>query len=210
MKLKAIAAASALASAMLGTAALGADAPLTVPFDFSRHAIGLDVTVKGAPLYMILDTGVDPSAIDLKRAEALGLPIQRDNAGEASGEGDAKSAQIFGDDWPTPDGTCVRDYIHVQDLASAHLAALARLEQGETLGPMNLGTGRGYSVREVIAAAERVLGKPVPHVVGPRRAGDPAQLVADPSRAKQRLGWEPQRSDLETIVEDTLRSRSGL
>src|ERR1700710_166279 len=96
MKLKAIAAASALASAMLGTAALGTDAPLTVPFDFSRHAIGLDVTVKGAPLYMILDTGVDPSAIDLKRAEALGLPIQRDNAGEASGEGDAKSAQIFG------------------------------------------------------------------------------------------------------------------
>jgi UDP-glucose 4-epimerase len=72
---------------------------------------------------------------------------------------------------------------------------------------MNLGTGRGYSVREVIETAERVLGKPVPHVVGPRRAGDPAQLVADPSRAKQRLGWEPQRSDLETIVEDALRSR---
>jgi UDP-glucose 4-epimerase len=106
-----------------------------------------------------------------------------------------------------PCRTCVRDYIHVQDLASAHLAALARLESGETLGPMNLGTGRGYSVREVIEAAERVLGKAVPHVIGPRRAGDPAQLVADPSRAKQRLGWEPQRSDLETIVEDALRSR---
>jgi UDP-glucose 4-epimerase len=72
---------------------------------------------------------------------------------------------------------------------------------------MNLGTGRGYSVREVIEAAERVLGKAVPHVIGPRRAGDPAQLVADPSRAKQLLGWEPQRSGLETIVEDALRSR---
>jgi hypothetical protein len=95
MNLKTIAAASVLVSAMFGTAASGADAPLTVPFDFSRHAIGLDVTVKGAPLYVILDTGVDPSAIDLKRAEALGLPVQRDAGGEASGEGDAKSAQIF-------------------------------------------------------------------------------------------------------------------
>jgi UDP-glucose-4-epimerase GalE len=126
-----------------------------------------------------------------------------------AGTGARPPISVFGEDYDTSDGTCVRDYIHVQDLASAHLAALARLEQGETLGPMNLGTGRGYSVREVIAAAEHVLGKAVPHVVGPRRAGDPARLVADPSRAKQRLGWEPRRSDLETIVEDTLRSRSG-
>lgn len=92
---KAVAATIAAVSIGLCAAAQGADAPLTVPFDFSRHAIGLDVTVKGQPLYMILDTGVDPSAIDIKRAEALGLPMQRNAGGEASGEGDAASAQVY-------------------------------------------------------------------------------------------------------------------
>jgi UDP-glucose-4-epimerase GalE len=115
---------------------------------------------------------------------------------------------IFGDDYDTDDGTCVRDYIHVNDLASAHLMALARLEQGETIGAINLGTGRGDSVREVIEAVQRVLGCPVPHVIGPRRAGDPPRLIADPARAMARLGWQPRRSDLATIVEDAAHART--
>jgi UDP-glucose 4-epimerase len=95
----------------------------------------------------------------------------------------------------------------VQDLASAHLLALTRLEGGESLGAINLGTGRGYSVREVIDTASAVLGRPIPHVIGTRREGDPPVLVADPSRALAELGWQPTRSDLKTILEDTLRSR---
>jgi UDP-glucose-4-epimerase GalE len=114
---------------------------------------------------------------------------------------------IYGDDYETPDGTCIRDYVHVQDLASAHLLALARLEGGETLGAINLGTGRGYSVREVIDVVSEVLGKQVPHTVGPRRAGDPPVLVADPSRAIAELGWQPTRSELRTILQDAANSR---
>ncbi len=115
---------------------------------------------------------------------------------------------IYGDDYETPDGTCIRDYIHVQDLARAHVMALARLERGETLGAINLGTGRGYSVREILEAARAVLGAEVPHSIGPRRAGDPPQLVADARLASEVLGWVPERSTLTTIVEDALRSRS--
>lgn len=124
-----------------------------------------------------------------------------------AGLGIAPALQVFGSDYPTPDGTCIRDYIHVDDLAAAHLTALARLEAGEVLGAINLGTGRGYSVREVLDTAARVLGRSIPHIVAPRRAGDPPQLVADPSAAMQLLGWHPARSDLATIVEDALRSR---
>ncbi len=116
---------------------------------------------------------------------------------------------IYGDDYETPDGTCIRDYIHVQDLASAHLLALSRLERGETLRAINLGTGRGYSVREILDTAREVLGKDVPHSIGPRRAGDPPRLVADASLAASALGWAPGRSTLSTIVEDALRSRRG-
>ncbi len=116
---------------------------------------------------------------------------------------------IFGDDYPTPDGTCLRDYIHVCDLIDGHLAALAELGRGRCLGPINLGTGRGYSVREVIDAAGVALGEPVPHSVGARREGDPASLVADPSRAVELLGWAPKRSALATILADALRARRG-
>ncbi len=124
-----------------------------------------------------------------------------------AGLGTAPPLQVFGADYDTPDGTCIRDYIHVQDLAAAHLAALAHLEAGESLGPLNLGTGHGYSVREVIETAATVLGRPIPHVVAPRRAGDPPRLVADPSLAMHTLGWRPARSDLTTTIEDALRSR---
>lgn len=124
-----------------------------------------------------------------------------------AGLGTAAPLNVFGDDYATPDGTCVRDYIHVMDLASAHLLALTQLERGTSLGPINLGTGQGYSVREVIDACSEVLHQPVPHSMAERRAGDPPALVADPTSARERLGWRPERSDLRTIVEDALRPR---
>jgi len=109
--------------------------------------------------------------------------------------------QVFGQDWPTPDGTCVRDYVHVLDLAEAHLAALTRLRGGAPGGAWNLGTGQGASVREVLASVARAVGTPVPHAFGPRRPGDPARLVADPGRARRDLGWKPRFDHLEEIVQ---------
>jgi UDP-glucose 4-epimerase len=107
---------------------------------------------------------------------------------------------IFGDDYATPDGTCIRDYVHVQDLADAHLRALEKLQPGEGLH-LNLGTGRGQSVRQVVEACRRVTGHPIPERMGTRRPGDPPELVADASRAAEVLGWEPQYRDIESIVE---------
>jgi UDP-glucose 4-epimerase len=108
---------------------------------------------------------------------------------------------LFGEDYPTPDGTPIRDYIHVADLADAHLAALeATAEaQGAPLA-CNLGTSSGFSVREVLGAAEAVVGRPIPHTVGPPRAGDPPVLVASNARARRVLGWEPRRSTLEAMI----------
>jgi UDP-glucose-4-epimerase GalE len=108
--------------------------------------------------------------------------------------------EVFGTDYPTPDGTCVRDYIHVDDLADAHLLALEALEPGRRLH-YNLGIGRGYSVREVIRTVEEVTGKAVPMKEGPRRAGDPPVLVAASDRIQQDLGWKPRYTDLRAIVE---------
>ncbi len=110
--------------------------------------------------------------------------------------------QIFGTDYPTPDGTAIRDYIHVTDLAEAHVLALRSLVAGGQSVALNLGTGKGHSVREVVAAIERVSKLKVPYRDAPRRAGDPAILVADPARASDALGWKPQRQELDTIVED--------
>jgi UDP-glucose-4-epimerase GalE len=107
---------------------------------------------------------------------------------------------IFGTDYATPDGTAVRDYIHVVDLADAHLRALDRLGKGEPSQAINLGTGRGHSVREVVDAVARVSGKRVPVVESARRPGDPAELVAAPARAREVLGWTCQYAELETIV----------
>jgi len=106
--------------------------------------------------------------------------------------------EIFGDDYPTPDGTCVRDYIHVCDLADAHLRVLPTLEERSVR--YNLGNGKGYSVREVIEATERVTGRKVPVKVGPRRAGDPAVLIASSERIRNDLGWEPRFPDLDSII----------
>lgn len=113
--------------------------------------------------------------------------------------GQRKEIAIFGEDYPTPDGTCIRDYVHVDDLADAHLRALDRLQAGQGL-KLNLGTGRGYSVREVIEACRRVTGHQIPATIGPRRAGDPPELIADATRAGEQLGWQPRYRDIEEIV----------
>ncbi|WP_329078428.1 UDP-glucose 4-epimerase GalE [Streptomyces niveus] len=115
--------------------------------------------------------------------------------------GARESIAVYGDDYPTPDGTCVRDYIHVADLADAHLLALDAAVAGEHL-VCNLGNGSGFSVREVIETVRTVTGHPVPEVAAPRRAGDPAVLVASAATARERLGWTPSRADLAGIVAD--------
>lgn len=108
---------------------------------------------------------------------------------------------VFGDDYRTPDGTCIRDYVHVLDLAEAHLAALAGTgDQAPGLIPINLGSGTGFSVREVLGATARITGRDVPAAVGPRRAGDPPILLASDARAREVLGWRPARGSLEEIV----------
>jgi UDP-glucose 4-epimerase len=107
---------------------------------------------------------------------------------------------IFGTDYPTPDGTCIRDYIHVDDLAAAHAAALLKLDDGTQL-KLNLGTGRGTSVREVIDACRRVTGRDIPEELGPRRPGDPPELVADASAALATLGWQAKYVEFEPLVE---------
>lgn len=108
--------------------------------------------------------------------------------------------QVFGNDYPTPDGTCIRDYIHVTDLADAHVRALTYLAQGGPTTAINLGTGSGFSIREILTAVEQVLAAPVPHRISPRRPGDPPSLVALAEKARDVLGWEPKYSDIETIV----------
>jgi UDP-glucose 4-epimerase len=114
--------------------------------------------------------------------------------------GNREKIMIFGDDYNTKDGTCIRDYIHVSDLASAHLLALERLMKGGTSTAYNLGNGTGFSVKEVIDISRKVTGHPIPAEVAPRRLGDPAVLIASSERAIKELGWEPKFDDLETII----------
>jgi UDP-glucose-4-epimerase GalE len=115
-------------------------------------------------------------------------------------QGHVRDFAVFGDDYETPDGTAIRDYIHVTDLATAHVLALKRLLEGHSGGAFNLGTGNGFSVREILAAIAAETGREVPHVVKPRRVGDPACLVADASAARDTLGFRPAHSDLATII----------
>jgi UDP-glucose 4-epimerase len=113
---------------------------------------------------------------------------------------DGISVPVFGTDYDTPDGTCIRDYIHVTDLAQAHILALRKLDQGKICGIYNLGNGNGYSVREVIETVKKVTGRKVAAIDSPRRPGDPARLVAASGKVKEELGWIPKYTDLETIV----------
>jgi UDP-glucose 4-epimerase len=120
--------------------------------------------------------------------------------------------EVFGDDYPTEDGTCIRDYVHVTDLAAAHLAALARLDRAPLdhgCVTYNLGSAAGHSVLDVIRAVERVGGRPVPHRMAPRRAGDPAVLVAASARITEETGWTPRFAELEAIVETAWRWRAA-
>jgi UDP-glucose 4-epimerase len=116
----------------------------------------------------------------------------------AAGRGEA--VEVYGTDYPTPDGTAIRDYIHVTDLAAAHVAALKLLLEGHVGGSFNLGTGAGFSVREILSSIRQETGREVPHVIKPRRAGDPTYLVADPSGARKVLNFVPRHSDLPTII----------
>lgn len=141
--------------------------------------------------------GADPDGHigEMHDPETHLIPLALD---AASGRGPALN--LFGDDYDTPDGTCVRDYIHVSDLAVAHVLALEALERNGASDAFNLGTGHGHSVRQVIAGVERITGLPVPHDITPRRPGDPASLVAEASRSARELGWLPAMSDLDTIL----------
>jgi UDP-glucose 4-epimerase len=120
---------------------------------------------------------------------------------------------ILGDNYNTPDGTCVRDFVHVSDIADAHVLALESLERGKSRDAYNLGTGVGISVLQVIEAARRVTGRTIPVVIGPRRAGDPAILFAEAIRARVELGWSPRFSGIDAMVETAwawhLRRASG-
>jgi len=151
--------------------------------------------LRGACLRYFNAAGADPegAAGEDHRPETHLIPLVLDAAA-----GRRPPLSVFGDDYPTPDGTCIRDYIHVADLAAAHLAVLEPLRTRSVR--YNLGTGQGHSVRAVIAAAEKVTGMTVPHTIGPRREGDPAVLVAASDRIRRDLGWAPRFDDLETIV----------
>jgi UDP-glucose 4-epimerase/UDP-arabinose 4-epimerase len=127
----------------------------------------------------------------------------------AAALGRGKPLTVFGQDFATPDGTCLRDYIHVNDLATAHVAAVEADLAAGGFEALNVGTGVGRSVLEVVDAVGRVAGRSVPYAVGPRRAGDPPSLVADPSRARHRVGWRASKSSLDKIVADALRWESS-
>ena len=168
------------------------------------HWYGQAYDLRYAALRYFNAAGADPDAEigEDHDPETHLIPLAIDAARGARG-----ALDIFGTDYPTPDGTAIRDYIHVVDLAEAHLAALARLRAGDRALRLNLGTGRGQSVRAVVAAVGRVAGRPVPFREVGRRAGDPPALVADARRAAAVLGWRPRFDDLDVIVEHAWRWR---
>ncbi|HXA40269.1 MAG TPA: UDP-glucose 4-epimerase GalE [Phenylobacterium sp.] len=146
--------------------------------------------------------GADPSGLigEAHEPETHLIPLAI-----AAALGDGKPLTVFGHDFDTPDGACLRDYVHVTDLAAAHLAALTVDLPAGAFEAVNVGSGRGHSVLQVVEAVGRAVGVPVPHAIGPRRAGDPPSLVADPRRARELLGWAAQHSALDEIVADALR-----
>ena len=115
--------------------------------------------------------------------------------------GQREALSIFGDDYDTPDGTCIRDYVHVEDLIAAHILALEYLKAGNESNVFNLGSNNGYSVKEMLDAAREVTGKKIPAIVAPRRAGDPSSLVASSAKASEVLGWKPEYTDVKKIIE---------
>ncbi len=160
-------------------------------------AYGRAFGFSGVALRYFNAAGADPSGLigEAHQPETHLIPLT-----VAAAMGTGKPLTVFGDNFPTPDGTCLRDYIHVTDLAAAHVAALKYAGEPNGFTPMNVGGGEGQSVLAVIRAVEAETGCRVPHTVGGRRDGDPACLVADPARAMAMLGWKPQHSSLEEIV----------
>jgi UDP-glucose 4-epimerase len=145
--------------------------------------------------------GADPKG----RAGQIGKPTHLIKVAAQIAAGVRKEKlQVYGADYPTPDGTAIRDYVHVSDLADAHLAALARLRRGGKSETLNIGYGRGYSVREVIDAFEAVTGKPLPFEIAPRRPGDPAQLIADTAAIRTELDWRPRYDEINFIVRSAI------
>ncbi len=146
--------------------------------------------------------GADPEGEvgEVHRPETHLIPLMLDAVA-----GTRPALTLHGTDYPTPDGTCIRDYVHVSDLADAHVLGLDWLRAGKGAQVFCLGTGRGFSVREVVAAAAGVTNRPVPMVEGPRRAGDAARLVCGSERALRELGWQPARSDMGTMIADAWR-----
>lgn len=145
--------------------------------------------------------GADPSG----RAGEIGKPTHLIKVAAQIAVGARKETlQIFGADYPTPDGTAIRDYVHVSDLAAAHLQALERVRGGASSTTVNCGYGRGYSVYEVMEAFERVTGAPLPHEIAARRPGDPAQLIADNAAIRTLLDWRPRYDDIDFIVETAI------
>ena len=157
------------------------------------HAYGL----KSVSLRYFNAAGADPTGAlgERHEPETHLIPLVLRAA-----SGRAPDIKVFGRDYDTPDGTCIRDYVHVEDLCSAHRLAIDGLMQGKASNAYNLGNGSGFSVAEVIAAAERVTGRNIPVTDQPRRAGDPPRLVADARRARDELGWRPQYDSLDTII----------
>lgn len=151
--------------------------------------------------------GADPDG----RAGEVGKPTHLVKVAAQIAVGARKEKlQIFGGDYPTPDGTAIRDYVHVSDLAQAHLSALEHLRGGGGSVTVNCGYGRGYSVHEVMEAFERVTGEPLPSEMAPRRAGDPPQLIADSAAIRTVLGWRPRYDDLDFIVETAINWERSL
>lgn len=165
--------------------------------EFLLRDYGTAYGIRSAALRYFNAAGADPEARigEDHDPETHAIPLLIETA-----LGQREQFEIFGTDYPTPDGTAIRDYIHVDDLADAHVRAIQRLLDGGASLTLNLGTGRGQSVRDLIKAVERVSGQTVPTVEGPRRAGDPPSLVADPRAAADVLGWQPTHTDLSGIV----------
>ena len=175
--------------------------------DILRDAVAAHPGLRGIALRYFNPIGSHPSALigELPR----GVPQNLVPYVTQTAAGIRECLSIFGNDYPTPDGTCIRDYIHVNDLADAHLKAVDYLMKGGATECFNLGTGLGLSVREILETAEKVTGKKIPVRYGPRREGDPPRLIANPKKAKEILGWEAKCKDAGAIVETAWKWMTG-
>lgn len=195
---------------------LGEDAPLAPlsPYGSSKQLTEVmlrDVATAHDMRYVILRyfnvAGSDPA---MRHGQSTANATHLIKVAIQTALGMRSHMEVFGSDYPTPDGTCIRDYIHVSDLIAAHMLALNHLDQGGESLVVNCGYGHGYSVSEVIETVRKVSGKPVEARFAPRRAGDPVTIVADSARIRSRLGWEPRHDDLASIVDHSLRWESML